>query len=395
MRALITAVGKRTEHWEGFFRALLAQPGVGLDVVVADVTELTLRWLGSLAERNPDHLRFRVAPHLVGEERTGHMASIAYAPGSWRGFPARRPDVVHLIGEPSYLSSAQAITIRDRRWPGVPITHYAAQNVKIRFPLPFPWLEQRAYRKIALALPITRAARDVLRAKGYHGPARIVPLGVDQERFTAANRPPPGPFTVGFVGRLEVHKGIADLLAASREAQSRLLIVGDGSLRDTVKAEAAARPGMVELVPWCDHDELPAVLRRMHVLALPSVEIVQRNLLPWMGVPLREQFGRVLVEAMSCGVPCVTTRVGEMAEVIGDAGLLVDQHQPDELATALVRLRDDSRLLDELRVRGLRQAARFSWRQIAAEVVAAWQGLKEVPLESDQIGEAPILALPR
>jgi glycosyltransferase involved in cell wall biosynthesis len=174
---------------------------------------------------------------------------------------------------------------------------------------------------------------------------------------------------------LEPHKGVADLLAAARAARLRLLIVGDGSLRGAVEAEAAARPGEVELVPWSDHDDLPRLMRRMHTLALPSIETVQSNVLPWMRIPLREQFGRVLVEAMACGVPCVATRVGEVAEVIADAGLLVEQQRPDQLRQALARLRDDPELAARLRRRAIERAAQFGWDQIAATVCATWREL--------------------
>ena len=379
MRVLVAAVGKRTEHWEGFFAALAGCEDLELDVVVADVTPLTVRWLERLVRRHPERFRFRVVRHMIGEARTGHMASIAYAPGAWRTWPDRRPDVMHLIGEPSYLSTAQAIAVRDRRWPGVPISHYAAQNVVIGFPWPFPWLERRAYRRIALALPITAAALDVLRRKRYHGAARVVPLGVDCGRFAPEGGPPRGTFTVGFVGRLEPHKGIADLLAASRAIGSRLLIVGDGSLAGAVRAEAAARPGEVELVAWSDHDELPALLRRMHVLALPSVEVTQRNVLPWIRVPLREQFGRVLVEAMACGVPCVVSRVGEMAEVVGAAGEVVEPGDGGGLAAALTRLRDDVDHATSRRAAALQRAELFDWDRIAADVRDAWRQLAAVP----------------
>lgn len=372
MRVLVAAVGKRTEHWEGFFAALAAWQDLEVDVVVADVTHLTVGWLEAISRRHPDRFRFRVVRHLMGEGRTGHMASIAYAPGSWRTWPDRRPDVVHLIGEPSYLSTAQAIAVCARRWPGVPITHYAAQNVLTGFPWPFPWLERRAYRRIDLALPITSAALDVLRRKGYRGAASIVPLGVDRRRFAPGQEPASGPFTVGFVGRLEPHKGIAELLATSRAIGSRLLLVGDGSLAGAVRAEAVVRPGEVQLIPWSGHDELPALLRRMHVLALPSVEITQRNVLPWVRIPLREQFGRVLVEAMSCGVPCVVTPVGEMAEVIGDAGEVVE---PEGLAAALTRLRDDAEYAANLRTAALERAELFDWDHIARDVRHGWREL--------------------
>jgi glycosyltransferase involved in cell wall biosynthesis len=375
VRVLVCAVGHRTEHWEAFFSALAARPDLELDVLVADVTELTVQGLAAIARRHPGRFCYRVARHLIGEQRTGHMASITYAPGTWKDWPARRPDVVHLIGEPSYLSTAQALAICRRRWPGVPVSHYAAQNIVIGFPWPFGLLERRASRNIDLALPITTAARDVLRAKGYGGRTTIVPLGVDRTRFSATDAAPGGPFTVGFVGRLEPHKGIADLLHAARIANCRLLVVGDGSLRGAVKAEAMARPGDVELVPWSTHDQLPTLLGRMHVLALPSIEIVQRNVLPWMRVPLREQFGRVLVEAMSCGVPCIASHVGEMGDVLGPAGMLVKPGDAPALGAAFARLRDDAALASSFRAAALQRAERFGWHHITAEMHALWQDL--------------------
>jgi glycosyltransferase involved in cell wall biosynthesis len=372
MRVLISAVGKRTEHWEGFFAALAARPDLELAVQVADVTDLTLEWLERLVLRYPGRFSYRLAGHLIGEDRTGHMASVVYAPGAWRDWPAARPDVVHIIGEPSYLSTAQTIAVARRRWPDVPITQYAAQNVVIRFPWPFPWVERWAYRRIDVALPITQAARGVLRHKGYRGAAPIVPLGVDRDRFAPAPGPAPGPFTVGFVGRLEPHKGVTDLLAAAQRARARLLVVGDGAQREDVLAAAAERPGEVELVPWCSHDELPGLLRRMHVLALPSVEVVQRNVLPWIRVPLREQFGRVLVEAMACGVPCVATTVGEMGEVLGDAGVLTPPADVDALTDAFASLRTDPVRRAGLRRAALCRAERFGWDRIAAQVHELW-----------------------
>ena len=104
----------------------------------------------------------------------------------------------------------------------------------------------------AAALPITPAALRVLRAKGYTGPAEIIPLGVDLTRFRPRPAPPRGRFTVGFIGRLEPHKGLTDLLAAAERLDCGLLLVGDGSQRALLEREAARRPGRLELVPWVE-----------------------------------------------------------------------------------------------------------------------------------------------
>lgn len=375
MRVVIMAVGKPTKHWQGLFEALARKPDLELVIQVADVSAETEQQLRRLAAEQP-HLDFRLAPHLLrGEDVTGHMASAVFRPGSLRGLRDSAPDVVHVIGEPAYLSTFQVIRARNRFWPHVPISQYAAQNVVTRFPWPFPLLERYAYRQIALALPITPAALRVLRTKGYRGPAELVPLGVDRGAFAPRAAPPTGPFTVGFVGRLEPHKGIADLVAACDRLGCRLLLVGDGSLRPWLEEQAARRPGAVELLPWTDRSAIPAVMARMHVLALPSVEVVRRTVAPWIRVPLREQFGRVLVEAMSLGVPVVATSAGEIPYVLGSAGVIVPQRDPVALAGAFADLRDHPGNAEEFARLGLARAACFDWERVADQHNEAWRGL--------------------
>jgi glycosyltransferase involved in cell wall biosynthesis len=375
MRVAIIAVGKPTQHWLGLFEALARKPDLGLVIQVADVGEAAEGHLRRLASERP-RLDVRFAPHLLrGEDATGHMASVVFRPSSLRGLRDFAPDILHVIGEPAYLSAFQAIRTRNRFWPHVPITHYAAQNVITRFPWPFPLLERYAYRHIALALPITAAALEVLRAKGYGGPAEIVPLGVDRVAFAPRAAPPAGPFTVGFVGRLEEHKGIAHLMAARDRLGCRLLLVGDGSLRPWLEAEAARRPGEIELLPWVDRAAIPGLMARMHALALPSVDVVRRNVAPWIRVPLREQFGRVLIEAMSCGVPVVASRVGEIPHVLKSSGVLVPPRDPAALAEALAGLRDHPEKAHDLALLGLARASCFDWELIAGRLTDAWQRL--------------------
>jgi glycosyltransferase involved in cell wall biosynthesis len=377
VRVLITAVGHRTEHWTDYFEILAAQPGVELTLLLADVSPQTELVLGGSGDGGPG-LDCHVVPHLAGEARTGHMASIMFQPGALRHLPLRRPDVIHIIGEASYLSTWQVLRWSRRRWPAVPVSLYAAQNVVIRFPPPFGWLERRAYESVTHAVPITPAALEVLRTKGFAGPATIVPLGVDTRRFTPVRQPRPdnGRFTVGFVGRLEPHKGVQDLLTATERLDTDLLVVGRGSLTPLVAAAAARRPGRIRLVDWADHDQLPALLRQMSVLALPSAEIVQRNVVPWVGIPLREQFGRVLVEAMGCGVPVIGSDVGEIGHVIGGAGLTYPAGDVPALSRAIAAVRDDPSLARQFGAAGVARArGDFSWDHVAMTMCEIWRHL--------------------
>ena len=374
MHVLVTAVGNRTEHWVDLFKKLGERPDVELTIFAANVSPLTRREVGQLSERNP-RVHFHLAPTVLSEGATGHMASAVFRPGSASLLDSTRPDVIHIVGEAAYLSTYQVLRMRRRRWPDVPVTLYAAQNVVTRFPFPFPLLEQRAYRQVTCAFPITPTAHDVLRTKGFRAHARLVPLGVDTQLFQPRERPGPRPFTVGFVGRLEPHKGIGDLLQAGRRLDCDLLFVGAGSMTPDVEREVAARPGRVELHPWVSHDDLPGLLARTDVLALPSVEVIQRNVAPWIAIPLREQFGRVLVEAMACGVPVVGSDVGEIPYVIDTAGLVFPAGDAAALTDRLAQIRDDAVMARKLGRAGYERAQQFGWVRIADRMCEIWQSL--------------------
>ena len=98
MHVMVSVVGKRTEHWTDLFAALADRPEMSLTVVAADVSEGTRRDL-DLLSRGSSRLRSHVLPHRIGEDRTGHMASVVFAGNALRALARdQRPDVVHVIG---------------------------------------------------------------------------------------------------------------------------------------------------------------------------------------------------------------------------------------------------------------------------------------------------------
>ncbi|MCZ7418624.1 MULTISPECIES: glycosyltransferase [unclassified Micromonospora] len=382
MHVLITVVGARTEHWTDLFSSLCERPDLRLTVLAAEVSPATRREFDRLGQRYPS-FHSQVLPHRLGEARTGHMASVVVQFGGRGGPPVSQPpDVVHIIGEAAYLSTWQVLRMRRRHWPAVPTTLYAAQNVVTRFPMPFPLVERYAYREVDMILPITPAARQVLRVKGYRGAATNVPLGVDTTIFRPrAEAAAVRPFTVGFVGRFEPHKGVLDLLRAADLADCDVLLVGDGSLTADIDRAAWRRPGRIRRHRWTGHAQLPDLLAQMSVLALPAREIVQRNVLPWVGIPLREQFGRVLVEAMACGVPVIGSDVGEIPYVIGNAGLVFPAGDPAALAERLVELRACPATARGLSATGVHRATNeFAWDRIADRLAQIWQQLHETSM---------------
>src|SRR5438552_785079 len=150
------------------------------------------------------------------------------------------------------------------------------------------------------------------------------------------------PFTVGFCGRLRERKGELLLVRAMAAlgGDAQLEILGWGEAEPRVRA-LAADLGMVNRVhirSAIPSTDVPRFMNELDVLAMPSLTLPS-----W-----KEQFGRVLMEAMACGVPVVGSNSGEIAHVIGDAGLLFPEGDVPALAGCLRRLRDDAELRRDL-----------------------------------------------
>lgn len=88
---------------------------------------------------------------------------------------------------------------------------------------------------------------------------------------------------------------------------------------------------------------------------------------------LHEGFGLPPLEAMACGVPVVSSNAGSLLEVVGDAGLLVPPTDEEAIEDALYRVLTNSALRDDLRVRGYRQASRFSWAETARQTLKVFE----------------------
>ena len=278
-----------------------------------------------------------------------------------------RPDVCHVDEEPYNLSTTLAL--RAARRLGAHCLFFTWQNLFRSYPWPFNAMERAAYRQVEAAIVGNRAAVDVLRAKGYAGPTRLIPqFGVDPTVYSPEGRVSDRSFTVAYAGRLVEQKGLWTLIEALAQLHGdwRLLLIGSGPLAEPIEARLRVL-GLRErttLQQRVSSREMPDWYRRMDALVLPS--LTRPN---WM-----EQFGRVLIEAMACGTVVVGSSSGEIPNVIGEAGLVFPEDDDKALAAHLSMLERDREICRKLGDKGReRVLAHYTQGRIAAETVALYR----------------------
>ena len=309
------------------------------------------------------------ASHVVGLETLAARVPHVMTYRGLRTVLAREWDVVHCWEEPYVAAAAQVARHAPRSARLVVATF---QNIAKRYPWPLSRFERQVLDRADGWIAFGTSIRDVqvARSTRYASlPSRVITPGVDTTAFApspalrASARETLGwtddAPVVGFVGRFVPQKGMATLIGALDrvDAPWRALFVGDGPERGLIEAFARTRPDRVRLVTDARHDDVPRWMNAMDVLCAPS-----RTTPMW-----REQFGRMLVEAMACGVAVIASDSGEIPHVVGDAGELVAEANAEQWGTVIARLLSDKALRAEYGARGRTRALeQFAWPVIAA-----------------------------
>ncbi|MDW8244516.1 MAG: glycosyltransferase family 4 protein [Thermogemmata sp.] len=336
-------------HWE----ITVAAPRF----VQGDLRPIRLEhFVGEAARLVPVHAHFTTRPHILiyGRELRQLCSQ------SW--------DIVHSWEEPFVLASGEiALWCRQGK-----LVYYTFQNINKKYPPPFNWIERYTVQRCSGWIAAGQTVCATLqRRQGYsHKPHCVIPLGVDVAVF----RPDPaaglavrrqlgwlaeGPPVIGYSGRFVTEKGIGLLLQVLEQLQQpwRALFVGGGPWEATLRRWASRHgPEQVQIVTGVPHDAVPRYLNAMDLLVAPSQTTPR-----W-----REQLGRMLIEAMACGVPVVGSDSGEIPYVVGSAGWIVPEHNLLAWVQAIDRLLACPEQRRELGLAGRERATTlFAWPHIA------------------------------
>lgn len=306
---------------QSFYADLEAETGWQISLVIPSrwsnhygFTDTSARWPGLQA----DIQRINVF-------RPGDIPTHLYRSWFISLLRSQKPDAIYVHQEPYGLSSFQ-LCVANYITDNKPIGFYAAQNILKAYPFPIRQIEQWVFRRSSFAFPVTQGALDVLRTKGYLHAAEVLPLAIDfgvyhpdaesksQQRVRLGISP--DKFVLGYVGRLVEEKGLNTLFEALDQLNGvpwELLLIGSGPFEGMLRQKAEKlnpRNGTVRFIGYVPHEETPRWLRAFDVLVLPSE--TRDN---W-----KEQFGRVLVEAMACGTPVIGSSSGEIPNVIQATG---------------------------------------------------------------------------
>ena len=334
-----------------------------------DLRRVALEPIANEASRvMPVPVRLDRLPHLMWYARLGQALDA-------------RADVVHCWEEPYVLAAAQ---VARQAKASARVVYATFQNLSKWYPPPLSGFERASLARAAGWIAFGRTSEETLTARdGYARiPHRVIPPGVDVDRF----KPDPGSGAaikrqigwsedvqvVGYLGRFAQQKGITDLCEAldGMKAPWHALFVGGGALQPALERFRDRHRGRVHIATGVGHDDVPRWLNAMTLLCAPS-----RTTAAW-----REQFGRMLIEAMSCGIPVVATNSGEIPHAVEGAGRLVPEQDPAALAEALDALLADGPARAALASAGLARARdRFAWPVVARQHLEFFDALIEQP----------------
>jgi len=162
------------------------------------------------------------------------------------------------------------------------------------------------------------------------------------------------------VVKYDPRKNFRNLIAGFRllrkQTPCKLVVAGIGceKYREEYGLDKDGTADDVSFLGWVEQKDLPAIYNLARCMLFPSVY---------------EEFGIPTCEAMACGCPPVVSNTGALPEIAGDAGILVDPFNPEDIARGLMRVWNDDAAHAEIKAKALARAEEFTWDRCARETL--------------------------
>jgi glycosyltransferase involved in cell wall biosynthesis len=286
-----------------------------------------------------------------------------------------KPDIVHIDEEHYSIVTFQAMRLTKK--VDAKALFFTWQNIYKDYPFPFSYIERYNFKEAHIAIAGNEEAKNVLRKKGFNKEIAVIPqFGIDPDMFQRIDSSElknklgftNSKFIIGYMGRLVEEKGILCLIeAVSRlKYDFSLLIIGSGPLKPRISNNIKRlgienRVKLLEQIPSLD---VPSYLNCFDCLVLPS--LTKPN---W-----KEQFGRVLVEAMACEIPVIGSNSGEIPNIIEGTGLIFQEGDVIDLVKKLEVLITDRELKESIAKKGRSKVlANYTQKKIAEDTYKVYK----------------------
>lgn len=351
------------ETYQNYIAELAEHPDLQITLLIPPGSNEGSRYIKAFV---PQNAKYRV---LIGKNFLSVDNLTSFPPALPYFLWKEKPDLIHLFEEP-WHNIADYLTFWSKLiCPSAKVIFQTFQNQIEDYRPNWIRTQKRTFDRSSAAISCTEEGRAVLLHWDYKKPIHVIYPGIETRLFSprdsSALRSRLGlkDFTIGYFGRMLKEKGVKDLLAACQKLDFpyQLLLIGNGKDKEYFRS-------LTDRAIWVDAvtpNEICEYYSALDVLVLPS-----RTTRTW-----KEQFGRVIVEAMLCSVPVVGSSSGEIPNVIGDAGLIFKEQDPADLARKISQLRNDPQLREQLIAKGSKRGLIFDWKNTADKVYQVYKNL--------------------
>ena len=331
-----------------------------LDPHLSGVGVYSREILFGLAQAHPDsEFLFCYRPHRLLRSSSDHLPANARRSLLWKRWPSS-PHLFHGLNQ-RIDSTRYRRTVATFHDLFVLTGEYSTPEFRRRFAGQARFAAERADLIIAVSAFTAGQVRDLLKVEParirvvHHGvrrPPRVAPAAARENMIL-------------FVGAIQHRKNVLRLVEAFERVKQgwKLMLAGSpgfGAAEIQKHIETSPRRADIAILGYVTEERLEDLYARASIFAFPSLD---------------EGFGMPVLEAMARGIPVLTSNVSALAEISGDAALLVDPAEVDSIANGLTSLIEDESLRAELIRKGLTHSGDFRWEKATEETWAVYREL--------------------